>query len=539
MAIIENAIQSVLPQLQREKVEAVVHELETTLGVEGPDDLQFVKEADISHLLSPVQCRRLINSFRSEPRSPQSATSSLLSSPSTMSTSSRSLSDEPSTSQLATTRGQSNWVDRFQVQWDKMRPSLKRAIDAGNRPEPGDRRHMVKVIVDSMREHCLNPTRKDCTTVAKAITQMYPGSFLDNTEEGETIGCGYFTLLQQLKTRVEYVNRDNTLSRLRRPRRSQTSDDDQPPPPAKCARIDSYGCINWQPQEYPDGETPNSLEEKRKEMVDIFTQEGLRAAERGRVKDLMTVTYLKQREDINADPSPSILDISQQWPFLLSWKFLLSHFTTLTGVDLHTRLKDDMDKKGKRLLEYFRSQMMSWTKEVKVLLKDALKEDREGTDGLAALLVMMTHFKEAEDALLILADVTTTPADAEEHLVLPSTPRLIALGDTVWSANKWMLSIEGHVVIPHSPPMPDFTTALAVYFASFYVFNIEYQVEAVTTLEFVQRFLARINPDSTKCTAKVQTSKKSGKTVKRKTSDINPRVVSFMNAFCAFDWQTG
>lgn len=53
MDFIEHAIQSVLPQLQREKVEAVAHELETTLGVEEPDDLQFIKEADISHLLSP------------------------------------------------------------------------------------------------------------------------------------------------------------------------------------------------------------------------------------------------------------------------------------------------------------------------------------------------------------------------------------------------------------------------------------------------------------------------------------------------------
>lgn len=65
MDFIEHAIQRVLPQLQSDKLEAVVHELETTLGVEGPDDLQFIKEADISHLLSPIQCRRLINSFRS------------------------------------------------------------------------------------------------------------------------------------------------------------------------------------------------------------------------------------------------------------------------------------------------------------------------------------------------------------------------------------------------------------------------------------------------------------------------------------------
>ncbi|KAI9536288.1 hypothetical protein NQZ68_034845 [Dissostichus eleginoides] len=151
---------------------------------------------------------------------------------------------------------------------------------------------------------------------------------------------------------------------------------------------------------------------------------------------------------------------------------------------------EDLDKKGKRLLEFFRSQLMKCSMDVKAVLKEALKEDREGTDG-----------------------------------------------DTMWSANKWMLSIEGRVVIPLSPPMPDFTTALVVLFASFYVFNIEYEVEAVTMLEFVQRFLVRINPDSSKCSAKAQTSRKTGRTVKRKTSDMNPRVISFIRDFTEFDWQ--
>lgn len=89
-------------------------------------------------------------------------------------------------------------------------------------------------------------------------------------------------------------------------------------------------------------------------MVDLFSQEGLKATERGKVKELMTITYTKQGEDLNADPPPSILDISKKWPFLLSWKFLLSHFTTLTGVELYARLNEDLDKKGKRLLEFFR-----------------------------------------------------------------------------------------------------------------------------------------------------------------------------------------
>ncbi|XP_076841673.1 uncharacterized protein LOC143485891 [Brachyhypopomus gauderio] len=478
MDTILNIIQTALPQLEREKLETVVDELVSNMGVEEPNDLQFIKEEDLKHLLTPIQCRKIIHYFRMDSNRVQSATSS----------------PEPGTStsmcpiQSMISCGNSSWLDRFEVPWNKMRTTLRRAIDACKRPEPEDRRHMVRVIVDSMREQSMNPTRKDCTAVAKYITQKYPNSFLDKTEEGDIIGCGYFSLLNQLKTRIEYANRGNTLSRLRKPKCSQTSDN-QEPSASKCARIDSYGCINWQPQEYPEGETSVTLEEKRREMVDIYSREGLRAIERVRVQEPVKITYTKLREDINADPPPGIVDISQRWPFLLTWKFLLSHFTTLTGVDLHTRLNADLDKKGKRLLEYFRGQ------------------------------------------------VTVTPADAAAQLSLPVTPRLIVLGDTVLSAKNWMLSIEGQVVIPHLSPMPDFITALAVLFASFYVFNIEYQVEAATTLEFVQRYFVRINPDSSKCTAKFKKSGKTGRTVKRKTSDMNPCVISFIRDFTEFDWK--
>ena len=52
------------------------------------------------------------------------------------------------------------------------------------------------------------------------------------------------------------------------------------------------------------------------------------------------------------------------------------------------------------------------------------------------------------------------------------------------------------------------------------------------------RLLVRINPDSTKCSAKEQMSQKTGRVVKRKTSYMNPHVISFVRDFTEFDWQT-
>ncbi|XP_041960247.1 uncharacterized protein LOC121718897 isoform X1 [Alosa sapidissima] len=523
MDSIEKALQTVLPQLDQVKLETLVNEL-LKVGVEGPGDLQFIQEDDIKHLLTPIQCRKIIHSLKGGPTNPQLSPSS----PEPLSVASSS------TCPISPISPISAWVNSFEVPWNKVRATLRRAVDAGERPAPDDRRHLIRVIVDAMREHSLNPTRRECMVVAKAITEKYPNSFLDKNEEGELIGCGYFSVINQLKIRVEYVNRGNTLSRLRKHKRTQRDDgdgDDDQPAVATCARVDSYGCVRWQPEDYPDGETSASLEEKKLEMLDIFSQEGLKGAERGRVEDLMAITYAKQREYINANPSPSILDVGKEWPFLFSQKFLLSHFTTLTNVELYTRLNEDLDKKGKRILDFFSSQITKWRKEVRAVLKEALKKDREGTDGLAAMLVMLAHFKEQEESLFLLADVTTTPADAEAQLSLPITPRIIMLGETILTSERWMLSIEGRVVIP---PSADFTSALATLFACFYVFNLEYQVEASTTLEFVQRFLVRINPDSSKCTAKEQISKMTGRVVKRKTTYMNPSVLSFIRDFTEF-----
>ncbi|KAK5883046.1 hypothetical protein CesoFtcFv8_019416 [Champsocephalus esox] len=90
------------------------------------------------------------------------------------------------------------------------------------------------------------------------------------------MGCGYFTLLTQIKARVEHVNRNNTMARLRKTKRKAMGEANQDNQEAHSSvRIDSYGCVNWQPQEFPDGETLQSLEEKRQLMVGIFNEEGI------------------------------------------------------------------------------------------------------------------------------------------------------------------------------------------------------------------------------------------------------------------------
>uniref|UniRef100_A0A8C9XE83 Uncharacterized protein n=1 Tax=Sander lucioperca TaxID=283035 RepID=A0A8C9XE83_SANLU len=418
----------------------------------------------------------------------------------------------------------STWMSTFSVPWEKMHESLKRCLAQTKRPKAADRRHMVRVIAEAKTlTLTLNPPFRQCTELAKRIVDTYPESFEDRTEEGERLGNGHFTLSKQLRTRIEFLNRDNTLTRLRKPKQLLTAtNEEMPGPSTKCAKTDSYGCVNWQPLGLPE------------ELLTIFSQEGPRAAEHRRVGELMSLTYEPQRRDINATPPPTLLDLERQWPFLFIPNFLLQHFCTLTGIEIQARLRESLSGKGKRMLQYFKSQALKWKKEVRTVLCHLERHFEEVDPGLPAMLVLMAYFRENEDAIFLLADETSTPADVEAQISLPSTPRLIMLGDTILGATRWMLFIEGRVIL-HSDA--DFPAALAVFFGSFYVFNIEYPEEAATSLEFVQRFFVRINPEQSKCAAKFQTSKSTGKKVQRKNQSLNPHVAALIQDFIEYDWQ--
>ncbi|XP_048856979.1 uncharacterized protein LOC125724070 isoform X2 [Brienomyrus brachyistius] len=229
--------------------------------------------------------------------------------------------------------------------------------------------------------------------------------------------------------------------------------------------------------------------------------------------------------------------LKTEWPFLFMKRFLMQHFSTLTGIELESRLEESIAGKGRRVLQFFKGQLLRWKKEVRTVLADLERQPEDVDLSLALILVMMAFFKDREDSIFLLADVTTPQADVGTQLSLPNTPRIILLGDSILASRKWMLAMEGKLVIEATHLQLDFTCALAVLFAAYYVFNMEYEGEAATTLEFIQRFLVRINPENSKCTSRFHVSKRSGKTVQRKTMALNPHVASFIRDFTDYDWK--
>lgn len=303
-----------------------------------------------------------------------------------------------------------DWISNFHVPWQQTPESLRRAIAEGRRVEAADRRLMVRITVDAMRVHCLNPNKKVCSEIAKTIVSEYPESFADLSKEGELLSRRYSSLLTQIKTRVEHVNR-NTENRIRRPKTSKKGEHSNRQAKTARTKVDSYGCINWHPQDLPEGETPESLENKRQIMATIFNSASPRGVDRGDVDEFMRLTYINQRHMINAWPAPSIGDVKEQWPFLFTKRWLCAHFHMLTGVEIDRCLSDALLSKGKTIVNFFRSQKPNWRRGIQSLLNDIEGDVSGNLTACAAILLVLSHFREKEDSLFLLADVSYCVCD--------------------------------------------------------------------------------------------------------------------------------
>ncbi|XP_064205652.1 uncharacterized protein LOC135262573 [Anguilla rostrata] len=293
-------------------------------------------------ILLPGQARSATLTSSSEAIDPSSLDSASSPLPHSLSTPST-----PSTTSSTSSVDLEIWPHSFRIPWERMPLKLRTAIATGRRPTPADRKPMIRITVDEMRLVELNPTRADCHTIAKNIVKQYPKSFADALKDGAIIGSGYASLVNQLKTCIEHLNCDNVLARRRKQKRlsgTQTVCNTRAP-------SDQYGCARWQP-DCPSEETEDRLEEKRKEMEELYSCEGPTGAERGQLSELMQATYYLQRRTINASPAPSIAELKSKWPYLFIQKELYNHFKLLT--DILEKVDAAMEEKGKMIVQYFR-----------------------------------------------------------------------------------------------------------------------------------------------------------------------------------------
>ncbi|XP_063740194.1 uncharacterized protein LOC134864834 [Eleginops maclovinus] len=396
MEDIKEAVLAVLPSLPEEKVQMLLNNL-ASIGVESKSDLQFIKEEDLLANITPIQCRRLLSAWQ---------TLAVDHSDIVLSTTTE---DPPSSESENTTASSSNtsrmsvnlsfWHENFSVPWNRMPPGIATAISLEKRPSAKDRREMLRILVDEMRLTEPNPSKSQCQTIAKMIVKQHPKSFADVMRDGTVICSGYGSLLTQLKTRVEHVNRGNALSRRRKPKRVSDAPEDIARGPA-----DQYGCVRWQPN-CPPGETVVGLEGKKTEMKDLYHTEGPAGAERGYVIQLMKTTYYLQRKHINACPPPSVSELKSEWPYLFIPRELYSHFNLLTDINILGKMEQAMEEKGKLILRFFQHRPAGTSADEvgRILVKYSKEEKCDPCP--CVILLLMAHFKEKSEGLILQTDV--------------------------------------------------------------------------------------------------------------------------------------
>ncbi|KAF4100516.1 hypothetical protein G5714_018712 [Onychostoma macrolepis] len=291
---------------------------------------------------------------------------------------------------------------------------LRSAVANGKRPLPPDRRKMIRIIVDEIRKHEKNPSKAQCLAVALKIVKKYPKSFSDFDDTQEKNEIGYYSLLKQIKTRVEHVNRDNTLSRRRR-----ISGVTDTPERMQCREpTATYGCTQWQP-EPPLANSDDVLEEKRQTLENLYQRYGKSGADRSDVCALMKETYYLQRKHINDTQVLPIKDLKSKWPYLFVQKHIYAHFEELTSIAIHKRLNQAIQEYGKVLVDFFKS------KPTNEVVKKILSSEEEV--GPLVIKLILAHCREDLDGLLLLANRCATAADLQATHTIPGSPRLIVL----------------------------------------------------------------------------------------------------------------
>lgn len=314
-----------------------------------------------------------------------------------------------------------NWIDNFQIPWQKLPEELVQSLERQKRPSARLRREMIRIVVSAMMKICKNPTKHNSTEIAKRMVARYPKS-LQDVIDGDVIGLGHHSLAKQLQSRVENVKRPDT-PRVQKRRAASDDDTDEISAEQRASVQDTYGCINWNPKHLPVPETVESQLEKKEKLKKLEDMNS------DSVKELIKSTYFTQRKDIIN--GTSIQKLSQEWPFLFKEVGMTAHFQELTGVSLTESFLANVDKKGARLLNFFRCVDAHKHKQVLDALLKIQHERRQSTgcseDVIQMVLLLLAYFNEQEEHLFHFIEKTSLAEEVQMENV-PPTPCIIVCG---------------------------------------------------------------------------------------------------------------
>lgn len=239
----------------------------------------------------------------------------------------------------------------------------------------------------------------------------YPKSFRDEIE-GQVVGTGYDSLVKQ------FISRIDNWRHLQTPRAQKRLSESHTPDNANKACKDAYG-INPDP-ELPAGETKDQQKRKQEELMNMFKNKDKDAK---KIERLMVETFPSQRRDILSGLKETE-DILKEWPFLCQEIEMRLHFKELTGVHIDDSFKESTATKFRRILRYFQFAQTEPSSRAGTILNQTLAG---GDEFCAAVVLLLVHFKDQEDTMLLNVEDTAIVTDVDTTK-LPLTPCIVVCG---------------------------------------------------------------------------------------------------------------
>lgn len=251
---------------------------------------------------------------------------------------------------------------------------------------------MVRILVTEISKVTKKPGKKALTTIAQKVVKKHPKSFLD-TIAGTVVGCGYDSLLKQLQCRCDNMNRKANDSLLKR-KIQEESDSVTCSTKKKVCLNDQYGCINFMPSAYPEGESEASLENMK-----LLLQEKHKERLNDGVEPLLENTYISQRTDIIVK-NMSTSDLLMDWPYLFEQVGMLLHFKNLTGISIREKIQSAFAHKGEKILKWMKDDPSKNLRKIQEELVEAKCYINNGTpEAVAVTCAVMSYFCEKEETV--------------------------------------------------------------------------------------------------------------------------------------------
>ncbi|XP_030609899.1 sterile alpha motif domain-containing protein 3-like [Archocentrus centrarchus] len=262
------------------------------------------------------------------------------------------------------------------------------------------------------------------------------------------------------------------------------------------------GEVNFLPS-YPSGETRESLETRRVEMVEEFQKtSGERAIPL--IHQHMMRTFALRREEI-ITTSPPVSELKERWPALFCETQLYCEFHRITNQHLPHVFYAALDEYAPKLIGLYKKKKTGRVGEkMDQLMLAYEKQDKNDihatrTTALAGLPIYLKEdssgiFKTCKDEMEFHEGAVALVADVDEEEAPAGVP---------FSPRQVFIVLEDQVVMTYH----SWTDALVCLFGLIYALHLSYPVKCISFFEFIQVVLLKLNDERKQLKPKLQTLK--------------------------------